>query len=74
MVGGVSPAKAGTTHLGLPVFGSVKEVRKLCITSAVSAKMAPHSIVVHLHDHLPLLVFYLEIMCFALAAVNGGRC
>ncbi|KAI9330105.1 putative succinyl-CoA synthetase alpha chain, gdp-forming [Obelidium mucronatum] len=25
MVGGVSPTKAGTSHLGLPVFGSVKE-------------------------------------------------
>jgi len=28
MVGGVSPAKAGTTHIGLPVFGSVKEAKK----------------------------------------------
>lgn len=27
LVGGVSPKKAGTEHLGLPVFGSVREVR-----------------------------------------------
>ncbi|TIB74829.1 hypothetical protein E3Q22_00127 [Wallemia mellicola] len=28
MVGGVSPSKAGTEHLGLPVFGSVKEAAR----------------------------------------------
>jgi len=28
MVGGVSPAKAGTEHLGLPVFGTVAEAKK----------------------------------------------
>jgi succinyl-CoA synthetase alpha subunit len=28
MIGGVSPNKAGTTHLGLPVFASVAEAKK----------------------------------------------
>ena len=27
MVGGVSPGKGGSTHLGLPVFNSVMDVR-----------------------------------------------
>ncbi len=29
MVGGVSPGKAGSTHLGLPVFDSVAQVLPL---------------------------------------------
>ena len=27
MVGGVTPGKGGTTHLGLPVFNTVKEAK-----------------------------------------------
>ena len=35
MVGGVSPGKGGSQHLGLPVFNSVKEVDTLKILHLV---------------------------------------
>ena len=37
MVGGVNPKKAGTLHLGLPVFGSVAEVHAACLLHGVVA-------------------------------------
>ena len=48
MVGGVTPGKGGTTHLGLPVFNSVKEaVEKTNANSSViyvPAKFATQAI------------------------------
>ena len=45
MVGGISPGKGGSTHLGLPVYNSVLDVRAAqhaadCVIPRVQAKNA----------------------------------
>ena len=41
MVGGVNPSKAGTEHLGLPVFGSVREAREVTGADATVLYVPP---------------------------------
>ena len=43
MVGGVHPSKAGTMHLGLPVFGSVREARAATGCNATVIYVPPPS-------------------------------
>ena len=64
MVGGVTPGKGGTKHLGLPVFNSVKEA--IDITRAevsviyVPAKFAPQAIHEALDANLHTIVCITE--------------
>ncbi len=64
MVGGVSPKKAGTTHLGLPVFGSVAEARKEtdCDASVlyVPAPFARAAMMEAIEAEVPLIVCITE--------------
>ena len=60
MVGGVNAKKAGSTHLGLPVFGSVAEAKKVtdCDASViyVPAPWAKNAIEEAINAEIELIV------------------
>ena len=64
MVGGVSPGKAGQNHLGLPVFGSVKEARQATGADAsviyVPPPFAAKAILEAIDAEVPLVVAITE--------------
>uniref|UniRef100_V5HBX7 Succinate--CoA ligase [ADP/GDP-forming] subunit alpha, mitochondrial n=1 Tax=Ixodes ricinus TaxID=34613 RepID=V5HBX7_IXORI len=64
LVGGVSPGKGGQTHLGLPVFNSVKEARAATGADAsviyVPAPVAAKAIMEAVEAEVPLVVCITE--------------
>lgn len=64
LVGGVSPKKAGQTHLGLPVFGSVKEAMRETKPHAsvlyVPPPGAADAIIESIENEVPLIVCITE--------------
>jgi len=64
LVGGVSPGKGGTTHLGLPVFNTVKEAREKTGATATGIYVPPafaaKAIIEAMEAHVELIVCITE--------------
>jgi len=64
MVGGVTPGKGGMTHLGLPVFNTVREAQAATKADAsiiyVPAPFCQDSILEAIDAQIPLIVFITE--------------
>ena len=65
MVGGVTPGKGGTTHIGLPVFDTVAEAVEQTGADAsviyVPPPFAADSILEAIDAEVPLIVFWLVV-------------
>ncbi|MDE2355575.1 MAG: succinate--CoA ligase subunit alpha [Alphaproteobacteria bacterium] len=79
MVGGVTPGKGGTTHLGLPVFDTVAEAaaatRPDAVVSYVPPPFAADSILEAIDAEIPLIVCITEgIPVTDMVAVKRALC